>query len=67
MSVQTDVGAIKSALEEHEANLKAARRSSRRLHNLLSAGLAAHGWQLCLAADEITAFGGGTNKDEGDV
>lgn len=64
MSVESTIEAIKSALDAHEHNLKAARRSCRKLHNLLAQGLADHGDALGLDDGQIVAFGGGTNKGE---
>lgn len=64
MTVLSTIEAIKSALDEHEHDLKTARRSCRKLHNLLAQGLAEHGDALGLGDGEIVAFGGGTNKGE---
>ena len=64
MSVQSDIAEIKTALDAHEADFKRARRSARRLHNLLSQALAAHGSLLGLAEGDVVALGGGTNKDD---
>lgn len=64
MSVQSDIAEIKVALVEHEQNLKTARRSARKLHNLLATKLGDNAELLGLDPGEVVAFGGGTNKQD---
>lgn len=62
MTVQSDVAEIKAALEEAEADQKRARRSLRRLHNLLAEKMAENAGLLGLSEGDITTMGGGTPK-----
>lgn len=62
MSVQSDIAEIKALTEEHEDDLKRARRSGRKLHNLLAAKMAAHAELLGLSDGDVITFGGGTPK-----